>query len=128
MNKRNKVIYWIATLWLSLGMISTAIVQLLQKKEGPGGMDSMLHLGYPAYLSALLGVLKILGVIALLMPRYPLLKEWVYSGFVFMMAGAIFSHIAAGDIYTEIFPALLLLMLAIVSWYFRPANRKIISA
>jgi|SRR5436190_10756165 len=129
MTKRNKIIYWIATIWLSLGMASTGIVQLLKLKgDGPGSLDTMTHLGYPAYFVSILGISKILGVIALLIPKYPLLKEWAYAGFFFMMSGAIFTHIAAGSPMGEIFPSLLLLILTVVSWYFRPSDRKIILA
>jgi len=127
MTKRKKIMYWIATIWLSLGMLSTGIVQLLKMKgDSPGGVDSMTHLGYPVYFVTLLGIAKILGVVALLIPKYPLLKEWAYAGFFFMMSGAIFTHIAAGNSMSEIFPSLLLLLLTIVSWYFRPADRKLI--
>jgi hypothetical protein len=127
MTKRKKIIYWIATIWLSLGMLSTGAVQLLKMKgDSPGSVDSMTHLGYPVYFVTLLGIAKILGVVALLIPKYPLLKEWAYAGFSFMMSGAIFTHIAAGNSMSEIFPSLLLLILASVSWYFRPADRKLI--
>ena len=127
MAKRKKITYWIATIWLSLGMLSTGAVQLLKMKgDSPGSLDSMTHLGYPAYFVTLLGIAKIVGVVALLIPKYPLLKEWAYAGFFFMMSGAIFTHIAAGNSISEIFPSLLLLILTIVSWYFRPAGRKLI--
>jgi uncharacterized membrane protein YphA (DoxX/SURF4 family) len=127
MAKRNRIIYWIATIWLALGMISTGIVQLLKAKDGQGGADMITHLGYPVYILTLLGIWKILGTITVLIPKFPLLKEWAYAGFFFIMTGAIFSHIASGDLLNEIFPALLLLILIVVSWYFRPADRKIIS-
>src|SRR6186997_670133 len=128
MTKRNKIIYWIATIWLSLGMLSTGIVQLLKLKgDGPGSLNSMTHLGYPVYFVTILGVSKILGVIVLLIPKFPLLKEWAYAGFFFMMSGAIFTHIAVGNSMSEIFPSLLLLVLIVVSWYFRPSDRKIVS-
>ena len=128
MTKRNKIIYWIATIWLSLGMLSTGVVQLLKLKgNGPGSLESMTHFGYPAYFVTILGVSKILGVVALLIPKFPLLKEWAYAGFFFMMSGAIFTHIAAGSSMSEIFPSLLLLILIVVSWYFRPSDRKIVS-
>jgi hypothetical protein len=121
MKKRNKIIYWISTIWLALGMLSTAIVQLLKVKEE---IDLITRLGYPIYFLTLLGIWKILGVVAVLVPKFPLLKEWTYAGFFFAMSGAIFSHLALGRI-NEIFPALLLLILTVVSWYFRPADRKI---
>jgi len=125
MTKRNKITYWIATLWLSLGMVSTGAVQLLKAKEGQGGLDSILHLGYPAYILTILGVWKILGVVAVLIPKFPLVKEWAYAGFFFVMTGAIFSHVASGDSVSALLPGLLLLILTIISWYFRPADRKI---
>jgi len=124
--KAAKIVYWIATLWLALGMVATGFVQLSKEKAGQGGLDMITHLGYPAYLLTILGVWKILGVVALLIPKFPLLKEWTYAGFFFLMTGAIFSHIAIGDSVTEVLPSLLLLLLTITSWYFRPANRKII--
>ncbi|MCU7552919.1 DoxX family protein [Chitinophagaceae bacterium LB-8] len=127
MTKRNKIIYWIATLWLALGMTVTGAGQLIKMKEGQGGEDMIVHLGYPVYLLTILGVLKLLGVAAVLIPKFPLAKEWAYAGFIFIMTGAIFSHIAIGDPMSSLFPSLLLLSLIIVSWYFRPADRKIIS-
>lgn len=126
MTKRNKIIYWIATAWLALGMLSTGIVQLIKAKEGQGGVDMITHLGYPTYLLTIIGIWKILGVVALLIPRNPLLKEWAYAGFFFIMTGAIFSHLALGDPLVELIPSLLLLVLTITSWYFRPADRKLI--
>jgi hypothetical protein len=129
MTKRNKIIYWIATIWLSLGMLSTGAGQLFKVKgDSPGSVDSMTHLGYPVYFVTILGICKILGVVPLLIPKFPLLKEWAYAGFFFMMSGAIFTHIAAGNSVSEIFPSLLLLILTVVSWYFRPADRKLILA
>jgi hypothetical protein len=127
MKKRDKIIYWIASIWLSLGMVSTGVVQLLKiKGDGPGSLESMTHLGYPAYFITILGLCKILGVVALLIPKFPLLKEWAYAGFFFMMSGAIFTHIAAGNFISEMLPSLLLLILTVISWYFRPADRRII--
>lgn len=123
MKKRDKIIYWIATVWLSLGMVSTGIVQLLKVKEEA---EMFSRLGYPAYLMTLLGVWKILGVVAILIPRYPILKEWAYAGFFFTMSGAIFFHVVNGDEAKELFGPTLLLVLTSVSWYFRPVERKLI--
>jgi uncharacterized membrane protein YphA (DoxX/SURF4 family) len=109
-------------------MVATGAGQLFKAQSGQGGVEMIKHLGYPAYLLTLLGIWKILGVVAVLVPKFPLLKEWAYAGFFFAMSGAIFSHIASGDPVSKIFPALLLLTLTVVSWYFRPANRKVILA
>ena len=127
MIKRNKIIYWIATSWLALGMVSTGVVQLLKTKDGQGGVGMITHLGYPVYLLTILGAWKILGVIAVLIPKFPLLKEWAYAGFFFVMTGAIFSHFAVADPFEEMLPALLLLILTFISWYSRPADRKIVT-
>lgn len=122
MNKKNKIIYWIATLWLSLGMLSTGIVQLIKMQEE---VDKMAHLGYPIYFLTIIGVWKILGVMAVLIPKYPILKEWAYAGFFFVMTGAMISHMASGSPINEVFPSFLLLVLTAVSWFFRPADRKV---
>jgi uncharacterized membrane protein YphA (DoxX/SURF4 family) len=131
MTIRNKIIYWIATIWLCLGMLSTGTLQLFKAKAdgalAPPGVFGITHLGYPVYFLAILGVWKVLGVVALLIPKFPLLKEWAYAGFFFAMSGAVFSHIAVDDPVKEIIPSSLLLVLTVVSWYFRPANRKMIS-
>jgi hypothetical protein len=124
MTKRNKIIYWIATIWLALGMLSTGIVQLLKSEEEA---KMITHLGYPLYFLTLLGTWKILGVIAVLAPKFALVKEWAYAGFFFAMSGAVFSHLAKGDSAKEFFGPVLLLVLTIVSWYFRPESRKMIS-
>jgi DoxX-like family len=125
MIKRNKIIYWIATIWLSLGMLSGAVFQLLRMEDA---VKNFTHLGYPLYLLTILGIWKILGVIAVLMPKMPVLKEWAYAGFFFAMSGAFISHIIMGDAIAEIFPSLLTLILVIASWYFRPVDRKVIKA
>lgn len=124
MTKRDKIIYWVATIWLSLGMVSTGIVQLIPMEEE---VQKMNTLGYPSYFLTIIGVWKILGVIAVLVSKFPLVKEWAYAGFFFLMSGAIFTHIAAADEAVEYFGPGLLLVLTIVSWYFRPADRKLIN-
>lgn len=121
--KIHKIIYWIATLWLSLGMVSTGIVQILNL---PSEATFITQLGYPVYFLTILGVWKILGVIAILVPKFLLLKEWAYAGFFFAMSGALLSHIAAGNAITDMLPSVLLLVLIVLSWYFRPACRRLV--
>jgi hypothetical protein len=94
MTKRNKIIYWVATLWLALGMTSTGVVQFIKMKEE---VDLFNRLGYPLYFLTILGIWKILGVVAVLVPKFPILKEWAYAGFFFAMSGAVFSHLASGS-------------------------------
>lgn len=123
MSKARKIAYWFFTLWLSLGMASTGIVQLIKPAEE---VEKITHLGYPVYFLTILGIWKLLGVLAVLAPKMPLLKEWAYAGFFFAMSGAAISHIALHDPVTEILPSLLLLTLTIISWYLRPESRRFI--
>jgi len=125
MSKRNKIIYWIATIWLALGMASTGVVQLLKMKEE---VDMMKHLGYPLYFLTILGVWKLLGVVVVLAPKFPLIKEWAYAGFFFAMTGAVISHAAMGDSAKEFFGPVLLLVLIAASWYLRPADRRVLTS
>lgn len=123
MSKARKIAYWFFTLWLSLGMASTGIVQLIKPAEE---VEKITHLGYPVYFLTILGIWKLLGVLAVLAPKMPLLKEWAYAGFFFAMSGAAISHIALHDPVTEILPSLLLLTLTIISWYLRPESRRFV--
>jgi hypothetical protein len=125
MTKARKITYWVFTLWLSLGMLTTGIFQVLNIEEET---EFIIRLGYPAYILAFLGVTKILGVAAVLVPKFPLVKEWAYAGFFFTMAGAAYSHLAAGSAFKDIFPPLLLLALTGISWYTRPAERRLATA
>ena len=125
MTRRTKIIYWIATLWLALGMTSAGIVQLLQIDEE---VEMMNILGYPLYFLTIIGVWKLLGVLAILLPKFPLIKEWAYAGFFFTATGAILSHFAVNDELSSYFGPVLLLILTILSWYFRPQSRKLIQS
>ena len=100
MKKRDKIIYWIATVWLSLGMVSTGIVQIIRMDEE---VEKMAELGYPTYFLTIIGIWKILGAVTILLPKLPLIKEWAYAGFFFLMTGAIFTHLVVGDEAMEYF-------------------------
>ena len=122
MKKRDKIIYWFSTIWLSLGMVSTGIVQIIHMDEE---VKKMKDLGYPSYFLTIIGIWKLLGVIAILLPKLPVVKEWAYAGFFFLMSGAIFTHLAVADKAVTYFGPALLLLLTIISWYFRPVERKV---
>lgn len=122
MKKRDKIIYWFSTIWLSLGMASTGIVQIIHMDEE---VNKMKDLGYPSYFLTIIGIWKLLGVIAVLLPKLPVVKEWAYAGFFFLMSGAIFTHLAVADKAVTYFGPALLLLLTIISWYFRPVERKV---
>jgi hypothetical protein len=121
MNKANKIIYWISTIWLASGLLAGGIQQLFLTNNF---VEIFEHLGYPLYLMRILGVWKVLGAIIILIPGFKLLKEWAYAGSFFVWTGALISHVVLGDISMS-FPAIVLTILTVVSWYFRPENRKI---
>jgi len=129
MNKDRSFTYWISTAILSLGLLGTGIQQLLHVEAvgavGPPFAWGIVQLGYPVYILTILGIWKILGVIAILIPGYQLLKEWAYAGLFFLLTGALYSHLASGHPWNELIAATTLLILTILSWYFRPANRKL---
>ena len=119
---RKKIIYWVATALLSFGMLGSGISQLLHLKD----MNELItHIGYPLYFMYIIGVWKILGVIAILIPNFKLLKEWAYAGFFFLMTGAFISHLFMGDGGNAIMGPLFQTLFIVTSWYFRPADRKI---
>lgn len=123
MKKVNKIIYWVSTIWLCFGMAFSGVLQIKQTDEERQLFDS-LH--YPHYFMVLLGIWKLLGVIAVLVPKFPLVKEWAYTGFFLAMSGAAVSHIVMGTPTTELIGPILTLILIIISWKFRPADRRLV--
>ncbi|HEX2341832.1 MAG TPA: DoxX family protein [Vicinamibacterales bacterium] len=89
-----KSLYWSVTALMAGFMLMASVPDILQV---PQAVALFAHLGYPAYLLPFIGTAKILGVVAVLVPRFVRLKEWAYAGLVFDLIGALFSHIAVGD-------------------------------
>ncbi|MCI0574058.1 MAG: DoxX family protein [Myxococcaceae bacterium] len=115
-------VYWAATSLVSLGMTFGGIADLARFEPN---MNVIAALGYPTYFATFIGVWKLLGVLAILAPRLPRLKEWAYAGFAFNFAGAIVSHLAVGDpVHKAIAPAALL-GIAFASWALRPQSRRL---
>lgn len=121
MKKRSLIIYWVCTIFLSFAMLAGGIQQTLQIG---GYNDIVTALHYPLYMLSIIGIWKCLGVLAILVPGFPVLKEWAYAGFFFVLSGAAISHLACREPFTAALPALILLTVTILSWYFRPPNRK----
>jgi hypothetical protein len=125
MEKTKRIWYWIITILLSFCIFSGGLAQALQLKQT---IEGFKPLGYPTYFISLIGIWKMLGIIAILVPGFKLLKEWAYAGIFFTMTGAVISHIASNDIHAQIIAPAVLAIFTVLSWYLRPANRKIISA
>src|SRR6187551_1744180 len=121
-NPLKTTIYWFSTGLLSLDFLVGGAFQIARS---PQAVQGFAHLGYPAYFLSLLGVWKVLGAIALLVPGLPRLKEWAYAGIFFDVTAAAVSVIAVGD---GVLPALLPLAfvgLTLTSWALRPASRAL---
>jgi uncharacterized membrane protein len=121
--KGKLIIYWVATTLLAIGMLQSGIFAVLRNDQW---VKIITDLGYPVYFLTILGIWKILGVIAILIPKFKLLKEWAYAGFFFAMTGALVSHLAIGDYAVKsILGPSFQALFTVLSWYYRPANRKI---
>jgi hypothetical protein len=123
MKKRDNIIYWLATALMCVGMLGSGLAQIFQAKD----MVALITpLGYPLYLLYIIGTWKVLAVIAILVPGFKLVKEWAYAGLFFLMTGAFISHLAIGDTSIQaIIGPMMQTIFIILSWYFRPADRKI---
>ena len=119
------IAFWATTL---LGPASFVIGGFLHITREEQVVATLAHLGYPAYFATILGVWKLLGAIAVVVPRFPRLKEWAYAGFFFDLTGAAASRAFVGDGPVDIAAPLAFLALVGASWALRPASRKLVAA
>jgi hypothetical protein len=116
------IAYWLFTVLVAFELAAGALWDLL-------GIEYvrvvLTHLGYPLYLLVILGAWRVPGALALLVPRFPRLKEWAYAGAFFSYTGAAASHLLARD--TGQWPApLIFSVFTLVSWALRPPSRRVI--
>ena len=114
--------YWSTTVLFCLAMTAGGTMNLLRVEPQQA---AMANLGYPMYLMTILGVAKLLGVVALLIPKTPLRKEWAYAGFTFDLLGAAASHAFVGDSMGETLTPIIVLAIAIASYQLRPPSRRL---
>jgi hypothetical protein len=123
---RLRLLYWIPTLQIAFVMAFGGFVDAIQAESA---LTVFRHLGYPDYFSTLLGVAKMLGVVAILAPVPRTLREWAYAGFTFDISAAIVSILAVGDPVTQIaIPLYALLMLGLSYYAWRRRERAETSA
>lgn len=116
--------YWAATALAALAFTGSGIMNIMQPPELA---ELIAHLEYPAWFTQWLGTWKLAGVVVLLAPGLPRLKEWATAGFVIAMTSASVSHIAAGDAIGQAVPPLVLLSLVLLSYFLRPESRRLSS-
>jgi uncharacterized membrane protein YphA (DoxX/SURF4 family) len=115
-----KIAYWATTGLLSALSLFAAYSYLSGNSQA---VEGFAHVGYPQQLRILLGIAKLLGVIALLIPGWPRLKEWAYAGFTFAWISASVAHYLANEKSSAVMPLVLLVLLAI-SYVTRPPDRQ----
>jgi uncharacterized membrane protein YphA (DoxX/SURF4 family) len=124
--KTKNIAYWTTTILVAFFIGSGGVAQVARLQ---GTVDGFVHiLGYPLYFVTILGVWKVLGAIAILVPRFPRLKEWAYAGIFFDLTGAAASSAAVGVYGAYAFHVLAPLILAgltVASWALRPQSRTI---
>jgi uncharacterized membrane protein YphA (DoxX/SURF4 family) len=118
-----RIAYWVCTVLVVALSILAGVTYL---RGTPQAIQAFAHVGYPQQLRVLLGIAKVLGAIALVVPGLPTLKEWAYAGFTFAWIAAFFAHYLAKDGSIAFMPVILLLLLAI-SYVTRPASRKCVA-
>jgi hypothetical protein len=124
--KTKNMVYWTTTVLIAFFIGSGGVAQVAQYVGNPHGV--VPELGYPMYFFGILGVWKALGAIAILVPRYPRLKEWAYAGIFFDLTGAAASCAAVGGYGAYAFHVLaplILTVIAMASWALRPQSRII---
>ncbi|HEY8931246.1 MAG TPA: DoxX family protein [Mucilaginibacter sp.] len=114
--KKINIIYWISTGLILALMLFSGVMSIMNPPDSQKMMHD--HLGYPNYFTVFLGVAKVLGVITLLLPGLPKLKEWVYAGFTFDMLGAVYSFISVKDPISSVAMFPVFFALLIVSYIY----------
>jgi uncharacterized membrane protein YphA (DoxX/SURF4 family) len=121
--------YWVTTIIVALELLAGGVTDLI---HGPALLFVgdpvalvLAQLGYPVYLLTILGVWKLLGAVALLVPRFPRLKEWAYAGIFIEMTGAAASWAARGGGMGDLIWPLAFAFLTLASWALRPPSRTL---
>jgi uncharacterized membrane protein YphA (DoxX/SURF4 family) len=121
-SKGRKIGYWVTTGVTALGCIAGGTFDALASPEAVAIFES---LSYPKYLAHFIGVAKLLAALTILLPKFPRLKEWAYAGLAIDLIGASYSHVSSGHAIGEVITPLVVLAIAMASWYLRPADRKL---
>ena len=91
--KTTKILYWVFTALFAAFILSSAIPNIMVSQQW---VDIFAQLGYPKYLISFIGWMKLFGVIGVLVPGFPRIKEWAYAGLFFDLVGATYSALAMG--------------------------------
>ena len=123
-SSRSRIIaYWVTTALIVSELALGGVWDILRVPQVRGLIE---RLGYPLYFLVILGLWKLLGAVALVIPRFPRLKEWAYAGVLFDLTGAVASLLASGlvDAGTLAYP-ITMTGVAVTSWALRPPSRRL---
>ena len=117
------IAYWVTTALVVFELALGGIWDVLRVPQVRGLIG---RLGYPPYFLVILGIWKLLGALALVIPRFPRLKEWAYAGVLFDLTGAVASLLASGfmDAGTLAYP-IAMTGVTVASWTLRPLSRRL---
>ena len=119
--KKIKISHWVFTALFASIMLGSAIPDILVQ---PIAVQGFRELGYPTYLLPFIGIAKLLGVVAILVPGFPRVKEWAYAGLIIDLTGATYSIISSGESASAWGFMALPLMLGIGSYIFYHKKEK----
>ena len=119
---KSSVAYWVFTLLAAMLFAIPGAALLLRV---PHFTKDMAQLGYPAYFLTILGAWKLLGVLGILVPGMPRLKEWAYAGMFFDLTSAAISRAVVGDGFIKMLIPLVVVAVVFLSWRLRPAGRTL---
>jgi hypothetical protein len=114
--KKTNILYWTFTILFSIMMLGSAIPDVLSSEVAVQGMHE--GLGYPVYIIPFIGIAKVLGVITILVPGFPKLREWAYAGLFIDLAGATYSILAAGSPVSALGFMIMPIAFGVLSYYF----------
>ena len=123
--KRTNIIYWILTGLFAFVMLGSAIPDIL---VSPIAVQGFKEMGMPVYLIPFLGVAKLLGVIAILIPGYPRIKEWAYAGLIYDLIGATYSVASSGKSLGNWLPMLIFIGVGACAYIWYHKRKKGLAA
>jgi uncharacterized membrane protein YphA (DoxX/SURF4 family) len=116
------ILYWAATATIAFIFVSSGICYAIAL---PQVVDGVQQLGFPLHFIVLLGVWKVLGGIAILLPGLPRVKEWAYAGMFFDLTGAAVASTSVGNAWWHIVAPLSVAAILVASWALRPESRRL---
>lgn len=112
-SKKTKIIYLVTTYLFALAMFFDGLAGVFRIESGK---EALAYLGYPEYNLTILGIAKVLGIIAMIQPVFPIIKEWAYAGFSYIFIGAFMSHFFVGGFGWLLIPPVIMLLLMFTSY------------